>query len=157
MSLITNTDIAPNAGILGTQIADKTLQLRNLSDDVFGIVDSLNLTSTSYTTGTSPVGGVALDVHNFSVAHNLDFIPAAVGYILSDDGTSYYELPRTLWGIDGAGVKYVQVVLQLYANTTNITLQVSTFLSGIGSGGSVSANNPAFPLKIYLLQESAAQ
>lgn len=155
--LLTTHDLAPDAGILGTQIADKTLQLRNLSDDVFGIIDSLDVTTTSFTTGSSPVGGVALDVHNFSTAHGLNFIPAVVGYVLADDGTSYYELPRILWGIDAGGIKYVQVAYQLYADATNVTVQVTTFLSSIGTAGSTSAGVSGFELKLYLLQESAAQ
>lgn len=132
--------------------ADEDL-IFNSSQNIFKIVGTYDITSPSYTTAVVAAGDVGLDVSATSVAHGLSFIPALVAYI-ADSGT-YYPLNRVTWGIDAGNIKYGQFAFQVYADATDITFQIITFLSAIGAASGVSASSTGFTIKVYALQETA--
>lgn len=144
---ITGQDISPNANILGTQIADRTIQLRNLSTDTFGIIKTIPLTlsfTRSSTTFASYVN---------SVAHNQTFTPTIIADISIDStltGTpparqfiNSYVLSANIGGVFTA-------IGQIYCtvDSTNVYFQVD--ISTVSSG---TYNNS---VKIYILQEAFA-
>lgn len=92
--LITTSDIAPNAGILGTQIADKTIELRNLNSDVFYI-----LSEGVHTVTKSANSQAQTDFIDISSLGLLD-APLVLGTVT--DGGFFYALPFNI--IDESGI-----------------------------------------------------
>lgn len=152
---------APNSVIkisrpnINVSTASDSQLIFNSNQNIFKIVGSVSFNEVTYTTVTATAGQVALDVAQFSKPHGLGFAPAIVGYIPDSSG-NYFELPRTSWAFAGDNIGYSQVISQVYANSTNIVWQISTFLSAIGSASSLSANVDVGPVKVYFLQETAS-
>lgn len=141
---IIGPDLSPNAQILGTQIADNTIQLRNLTDDTFRILSKGQLSVSSAGAPT-----------NFSfVAHGLSFAPIVLGFL---DGvtisgvTTSGSLPLPTYTnltVDTVGhqVKFA-TYLQAFSDTTNI---YALLFNATGSAV------PAITVTYYLLQEAAS-
>lgn len=142
---IIGADLSPNANILGTQIADKTLQLRNLSDDTFGIIRSgtLNVTQGAVT-GTS--GQYVTGVATVSTAHFLPFTPYILSFV-SVNG-AFLSTPYTLISSNGANAAY-WITYRTYTDSTFAYFDIDLLAFGVVNLGSVSVT-----AKYYLLEES---
>lgn len=149
--LITNTDIAPTAGILGTQIADYTIQTRNIAPqailalqiqdgDVFKIISKGS--TTFDVTGTTA---------NILVPHGLDYAPIVFATVDASFNTVAQGLtpaPSLVLGTNSSvGNNYVvSAFCQIRgSDTTNIKFFVGV-LTGIRYNGTIY---------YYILQESA--
>lgn len=153
---LTGTDLSPAAGILGTQIADKTLQFRNFSEDTFKIVRSGTATVTvgsgdSYTTKTT------------TVAHGLGFTPIVLAFIdaqadLFTAGgrvlTPYtmYESTTTSAGTGFLNNQVYVVIAYFTATADNTNLY---FNIGTSSTTFYSQLQKSWVFTYYMLQETA--
>ena len=138
---IIQDDISPNAGILGTQIADKTLSLRNLSDDTFGIVASgIHVLTRSANTNTQ------VD----TVAHGLSFIPTIIFNV---------EQTTTQPGVWYSGAQNVRInyttgaIGEMPIVTVDATNIIFSTIAPTNNGEYSSSK--VFTFKYYLLQETA--
>lgn len=150
-----HSDLSANAGILGTQIADKSLQLRNLSDDAFGIVLSgtATVTITSGDTGQTVVT---------TIPHNLGFAPASLAYLTVtpgdfDEQTGETLLPYTALYefITGSSPSIEMRIMAHFfftTDSTNAYAQVS-----VSDVSFFSQLQTTYTFKYYLLQETATQ
>lgn len=146
--LVTNHDLAPDAGILGTQIADKTIQLRNISDDVFGIV-----ASGTYTLALSnPI--IKDEIDSGSVAHNLGFAPVLMAFVTIPStitGHPYIAGKLQKLPVIFAGGAFIEAIVDANVDSTNVNFYAVNVWSGALSWGLTSLT-----FKYYLLQESAS-
>lgn len=151
---IVGQDLSPNANILGTQIADKTLLFRNFSEDVFKIV------STGTASVTVGSGDTANDKQTI-VAHGLGFTPIVIAFIqnpTSDIQNASGEIlcPFAIYGdtTTGSHPTVLLPMIQYYyagADSTNVYFNVLssdvTFYLQLQN---------TFHFKYYLLQETAS-
>lgn len=131
--------------------ADSNL-LFNSNQDTFRIAGKYNATipalaSLPYNNNTA-TGSTSV-----VITHNLGYIPAFVAYYLNGAGT-YTALPYSItFAVGGFGVgNFRSEYIFISATATTFT-----FLSGvtISSSASGTATNPALPVIIYALQETA--
>lgn len=159
---ITSTDLSPNAGIQGNQIADGTIQTRNFAPgailaahiadqtltgtqiqngSVFKIVQTGTITLTN--SGTNPT--------NITIPHNLGTNPAFLVYT---------QIPAGWTGTPFAG-QYIQTPMVVPTNTGTTAAIISPSVDNTNlyiserdiysSGGAPNT----FNIKYYLLQETA--
>lgn len=139
---ITSTDISPNAGILGTQIADNTIQLRNLADSTFRIVKTDTVTFSKAANSNSA---------SLTVAHGLGYAPAILAYFTV--GSFIYPFGQVGAAITGANSGKITETSGVTVDSTNIYFQVSA-PDWAGNGNYTSAET--YAVKYYLLQEKAS-
>lgn len=159
---ITSQDLSPNAGILGTQIADKTIEARNLADgviptsaitdgdDIFIINDVLtaSFSITPATTGTSTV----------TITHNLGYVPLVQAFVditnnqWSAGQIGTFGLPYFLLGTQTVGGVSIFTMLAVVKVQK---LNISTITFEVGTQG--PSQNLAGTITCYFLQETAAQ
>lgn len=151
---ITTSDLSANAGILGNQIADGTIETRNLAaqaiqafqiqnGDVFKIVQSgqisLALPSSTTTVQTN-------------INHNLGFFPAYLIYMTTNpsSGRQYSNLPVPLSTANVSGfVVYAAWIYAYATDANNITIKIE----GVDSTKMTSLVG-TYNFQYFLLQES---
>lgn len=146
---ITGQDLSPSANILGTQIADKTLQFRNFSEDVFKIVKSFTVPLTITLDGTGHY------TQSVQQAHGLTYTPSYQAFINIDPSLAGLTSgianngpnPFIIAGVSGVSVT-IWGVCQVSVDSTNINFVVYCAIGGTGS-------TLSFSTKVYLLQETA--
>lgn len=147
---ITGTDLSATANILGTQIADKTLQFRNFNEAVFKIIASGTGVAPGFTlsaAGTNTFSGSG--TNSYPLPGELNFIPSIIGFVVVIG--LYYLLPYTdvytLGASGGIGTGNYSVSVD--SNNVYVT---QTFVE---YGGSASARViPSTNVKYYLLQQT---
>lgn len=151
---IIGSDLSPNANILGTQIADNTILLRNLTDDTFRIVQTGTGTAGAITTTNSSAGTWTTKSVQVPVAHNLGYAPANLVYVdfSGGAGTNLVTIPSTLFGTNTPNsAAYFWISYYVVVDATNLYINTTLTVYG-AAGGSVTA----LPFKYYLLQEKAS-
>lgn len=150
---ITSSDLSPNAGILGTQLADNTIQLRNLTDDTFRIVMSGSIAIPDVSGFTAAAGKFNSSSATTTVAHNLGYVPVALG---ASSVTGGGLLPFTFYGPIGVSSGSIfWDYFNINSDATNIYLTHSYIGFG-GTGGVTFADSTGWnSVKYYLLQEKA--
>lgn len=128
----------------------------NSNQDVFKIVKIIDFPGISIVSPTCNAGEVSNSIVNINFIQEVPFtyVPAVVGYTQGDVGT-YYPFPRTNFFIFDAQ-RYFIISSQIFASQTAVTAQIDTFVSCIGSAGSLTVTTVIQPFKIFVLQESAA-
>lgn len=126
----------------------------NSNQDTFKIVKKITGSAPAYTTvATASAGQVAVDIKTANIPHGLTYAPAVDAYLTS--GSNFYKLPITSYSLAGDNVRYAQVITRVYSTTTNIVLEIVTFLSALTSASTLNANISATNLTVYILQETA--
>lgn len=141
---IIGTDLSPTANILGTQIADKTLQFRNFTEAVFKIVSTGSATTPSGSPTTA--AGYYAGTLTTTVAHNLGFVPMVIGAIKI--GSTYYMLPTTTVITDGSS--YQKAFFRFAVDSTNV--YIGKHYNGFGNSVSDSTT---YSVVYYLLQQTS--
>lgn len=157
---ITGTDLSPNANILGTQIADRTLQFRNFSEDVLKVAE----TATATITGGSVGNGAQ---HTFTTSITFSGQYSAIPIILAFSSTggtagnlfgggafggSSGPIVPDAWTVgSGGGVS----ITQAYIFGVTVTKTGATFSMQYLNGDTISHTAANVSLKIYVLEESA--
>lgn len=128
----------------------------NSNQDIFKIVKTLTFPGVSIVSPTCNAGEVSNSIVNIVFNQDTPFtnVPAVVGYTQGDAGT-YYPFPRNNFFIFDAQ-RYFIINSQIFASQTAVTAQIDTFISCIGSAGSLTVTTIIQPFKIFILQESAA-
>lgn len=154
---ITSTDLSPNAGILGTQIADKTLQFRNFNEDTFKVVNpggtaaTVSLTNGSYT---------AVKTWTTTVAHNQNRTPGFMAFVdlstlpslaVSTGLSPVPGIGMTATSGLGTNVFLPGYIADVSVDATNLYFTVSWMYGALTLG-----NTYPVSFRYYLLAESAA-
>lgn len=150
---IIGTDLSPNANILGTQIADKTLQFRNFSEDVFKIALKGTTTVPGHTL-TGAAGTYTQNQSSITIAHNLGYVPAILMFNGSSDG-AYRPVPsgNVAWA---TGANYfINIGTTYVIDSVNLNIYNISAGYGVASGYPSGYAVPAVAITYYLLQETA--
>lgn len=123
----------------------------NSSQDAFKIVGSGTINSQPANTFAN-AGQVGQNQSVISVAHGLPFTPAVIAYIFL--GGAYVPLPYTFFSTNGT-VQWQSDLFRIQTDGTNVSVIAQVFASAVGSGSGFAASTPSFPVKYYLLQETA--
>jgi len=147
---ITSTDLSPNAQILGTQIADNTIQLRNLTDDTFRVVAVKTGTIPSFTVSNPGAGNFGTNLVSITIPHNLGYVPAILGYATNTAGDYLLSIP---WSTNsGSGTTASWTTLYYTVDNTNIY----AYFEATAYGNTTYSSGGTWPVKFYLLQERAS-
>jgi hypothetical protein len=142
---ITGADLSPNANILGTQIADNTIQLRNLTDSTFRIVTT-GTASVSLSSFSGSAGNYTVSHSTTDVAHGLSVAPVVIAYITPNGSPPYRLMPYTSMNTTPLWATY-----SVFVDMTNVTFRIDAMIFGAVSSGDLSGT-----VRYYILQESSS-
>lgn len=128
----------------------------NSNQDVFKVKKIIPFSGLTFTSITCNAGEVAMSTLNiiFNQKTPFTFIPVVQGSISSGSG-SYDPLPFQNTIITDAQ-RYSVITSQVFASQTQVTLRTTVFISCIGSASTLNVVLTVLPVKIFVLQESAA-
>lgn len=131
---IIGTDLSPNANILGTQIADKTLQLRNFAAGTFP-ASVLQITSS----GTTSIPSTT-SLNTVSIAHGLSYQPFLVAFAQSNifGAGQTYLLPHLVTATNSAvtGAFVISVEFGAYTDSSNINFYIRS--AGVSANATIT-------------------
>jgi hypothetical protein len=144
---ITTIDLSPNANIQGTQIADNTIQFRNLAGNVFKVIASNTISLVqSPITGTA---GIYTGLFNQATTpHGLSYTPGIQSYLVL--GGNFIPMPYTaINSINSSSMAWVTYYIATDATNLYFNYQGNIFGGGTLAGTTLKA-------QYYLLQVSAS-
>lgn len=114
------------------------------SQSIFNIIDS-DTVSTPTLSIADPGAAYSYNLATTTIAHGLSYTPTIFAYI--DLGGSFLPLPYTTYLTGSGGASWYTYSVQTDATNVYISVEALTFDRAV--------SEPAYPLKYFLLQESA--
>lgn len=134
----------PNKDV--TQSSNPDDFIFNSNQDVFKIVRSDTVTIPAYSVSSTAGNFTTRASVSEPYLHNLNIVPAFIAYYF--DGAEYFNVPFSNTSGSGATAEFLSI--NVTADSTSFFAESQTTIYG-----NTSTNNPALPIKFYLLQETA--